>query len=285
VVGIINNNVTGSDLAFDAPSQTAYVPDSNNQRVIVVLPDRTTANLRDNQGNSYQTNQNVQGVAIAPTGDLFFSRWNTGAITWLSPNLPQNPPSLVTNLNGPGRLVFDARPATPVLCAAKTGAANSANCFAFSAASNGSLTKQFTADLVPNPAPGGTNTELVAVAVGAVDTGGNYTLWLLYGGCALYTTSTKFDGTQPATPTAVTLTGTGFSNGDTCADLGALPSGDVVVLNTAQRTLVRVSTAGAGAAIVTGMAQPTGLDVGSDGNVYVLDRGLVGNGTILKVTP
>lgn len=285
VTGLINNNFNGVDLAFDAPSQTAYVPDNNNQRVLVVLPDRTTASLRDNVGNSYQPNQSVQGVAVAPTGDLFFGRWNTGAITWLSPALPQNPPSLATGLNGPSRMVFDARPATPVLCAAKTGAANSMNCFGFSAASNGSLTRQFTADVVPAPAPGGTNTELAAVAVGAVDGSGNYTLWLLYGGCALYSTTTKFDGTQPATPTAVTVTGSGFANGDTCPDLGALPSGDLVVLNATQRSLVRVSAAGAASPIVTGMSQPTGLDVGSDGNVYVLDRGLVSSAAILKVTP
>jgi hypothetical protein len=289
VVGVLGNNFSaGADLAFDAASETAYLVDNNNQRITVVLPDRTTATLKDATGQNYQTGQNPAGIALSPQGDLFIGRWNTGTIAHIPPTLPTQPAQPVTGLTGPGRLVYDARPTTPVVCAAKTGSNASMNCYAFNTATNPVLTELFNNDVVPNPAPTNANQELVGVAVGARDAGGNYQLWLLYGGCALYSTTALLDTTQPATPTLVTVTGGFQGGGSTCSDIAALPNGDVVVLDTQQRALVRVTSTGTGTAtganLVTGFSQPTGLDV-AGGNVYVLDRNLIGNGAILRVTP
>ena len=160
-VGLFGINVSsgnlnaGADLAVDGASQTAYVTDNNNQRIRVVLPDRTQNDLRDTTGQTYNAPQTPQGIAIAPGGDLFISRWNAGSINWIPPSLPVNPAMLVNGLLGPSRLVFDARPTTPVVCAAKTGGLQSMNCYGFSSAGTGSLTKQFNNDLIPSPAPSG----------------------------------------------------------------------------------------------------------------------------------
>jgi hypothetical protein len=184
-----------------------------------------------------------------------------------------NPPSLVSGLIGPARLVYDARPTSPVLCATRTGAANSMNCYVFNAAVP-SLTANFPAHLVPSPAPTGNNSELAGTAVGALNAG-SFTLWLLYGGCALYSTSTSFNGTTPPNPTLLTVTP---ALPNTCVDVAALPSGDVAVLTTT--SVVRVTAAGAASSIVTGLNQPAGLD-SSGGQLFVLDTG---SQSLLRVT-
>ncbi len=282
--GVSNNLNNGADLAVDGASQTAYViTTSNNNGIRVMLPDRNSNWLNDTTGQNYQGNNTAQGIAIAPGGDLFIGRWNIGSITWIPPSLPTNPASLVTGLFGPSRLVYDARPTTPVVCAAKTSGLQSMNCYGFSSAGGGSLTKQFNTDLIPNPAPGGNNTELAGVAVGAKDASGFYSIYLVYSGCGIYRSPASFDGSQPAVPVAVPVAG-GFTAGSTCADVAALPSGDLAVLDTNQRSVIRVNTtANTGAAIATGFSSPTGLDYAA-GSVYVLDRNL-SNGAIVRISP
>lgn len=256
----------GFDVAWDAAAEIAYVPSQNNQRIGAMLPDRTQVTLRDITGQSYQPNAPT-GVAVTPAGELFIGRFNNGNIAYLPPTLPTNPPSLVSGLIGPTRLVYDARPTTPVLCAARTSALNTMNCYAFSATPTPTLTQSFPTHLVPSPAPtGGNNVDLAGIALGP-PTAGTFPLYLLYGGCALYSTTTAFGGTNPANPTALTVTP---SLGNTCVDVAGLPSGDVAVLtNTA---VVRVTPAGAASTIVSGLNQPTGLDF-ADGTLFVLDTG------------
>ena len=255
----------GNDVAWDGAAQIAYVPSANNQRIGAMLPDRTQQTVRDITGQQYQANNGPNGIAITPAGELFSGRFNNGNIVYIPPTLPVNPPSLVTGLIGPARLVYDARPTTPVLCATRTSAANSMNCYVFNAAAP-SLTANFPAHLVPNPVPSGANTELAGTALGAVNAG-SYTLWMLYGGCALYSTSTSFNGTNPANPTPLTVTP---ALPGTCVDVAALPSGDVAVLTT--NSVVRVTSAGAATTLVNGLNQPAGLDF-AGGQLFVLDTG------------
>lgn len=264
----------GNDVAWDPGAQIAYVPSLNNQRIAAMLPDRTQQTVRDITGQSYQANNGPVGIAVSPTGELFVGRFNTGNIAYIPPSLPVNPPSLVSGLFGPSRLVYDARPTTPIVCATRTSAVNTMNCYAFNAATP-ALTQNFPTHLVPNPAPaGGNNGELAGTAIGALNAG-SYSLWLLYGGCALYSTSTSFNGTNPANPTQLTVTPALPS---TCVDIAALPSGDVAVLT--PNSLFRVTAAGASTQVLTGLSQGSGLDF-AGGNIFVLDSG---SQTILRVT-
>ncbi|MFZ5441530.1 MAG: hypothetical protein ACOZQL_16100 [Myxococcota bacterium] len=256
----------GLDVAWDAAAEIAYVPSLNNQRIGAMLPDRTQVTLRDITGQSYQANNGPTGLAVSTAGELFVSRYNNGNIAFIPPTLPTNPPSLVSGLVGPTRLIFDARPTSPVVCAARTGALNSMNCYLFNAATP-SLTANFPQHLVPSPAPsGGNNAELAGIALGA-PTAGAFPLYLLYGGCALYATTTSFNGTQPPNPTALTVTP---SPGNTCVDVAGLPSGDVAVLT--PTSLLRVTSAGAATTILTGLNQAAGLDF-AGGELFVLDQG------------
>jgi hypothetical protein len=258
----------GNDVAWDNAAQIAYVPSAANQRIAAMLPDRTQATVRDITGQTYQGNANPAGVAVTPAGELFVARFNTGSITYIPPTLPVNPASLVTGLNGPTRLVYDARPTSPVLCAAKTGAINSMNCYVFNPAAmpTPTLTANFPANLAPNPAPTAANAELVGIALGT-PTSGNFPLYLLYGGCGLYSTSTSFNATNPANPTLMTVTPV-LPNA--CVDIAGLPSGDVAVLTNG--SVIRVTAAGAATTIVTGLSQAAGLDF-SGGQLFVLDNG------------
>lgn len=255
----------GTDVAWDPGSQIAYVPSSNNQRIGAMLPDRTQTTLRDILGQQYQANGGPTGVAVTPAGELFVGRLNNGNIAYIPPTLPTNPPSLVTGLIGPTRLVYDARPTSPVLCAARTSAANSMNCYVFNAATP-SLTANFPSAVVPTPAPTGNNTELAGIALGT-PTSGSFPLYLLYAGCALYSTSTSFNAMQPTAPTLMTVTP---ALPNTCVDVAGLPSGDVAVLT--PNSVVRVTAAGAATTIVTGLSQGAGLDF-SGGDLFVLDNG------------
>lgn len=255
----------GTDVAWDNAAQIAYVPTANNQRIGAMLPDRTQATVRDITGQSYQANTNPTGVAVTPAGELFVGRFNNGNIAYIPPTLPVNPPSLATGLLGPTRLVYDARPTSPVLCAARTSAANSMNCFVFNPATP-SLTANFPSSVVPSPAPTGTNTELAGIALGT-PTSGTFPLYLLYAGCALYSTSTSFNATTPSNPTLLTVTP---ALPNTCVDIAGLPSGDVAVLT--GNSVVRVTAAGAASTIVTGLSQPAGLDF-SGGQLFILDNG------------
>jgi hypothetical protein len=274
VVGIGNNLQNGADVAYDSVAQVAYV--SGNNRIVAVLPDRTQGNVKNIVGADYQPNNSV-GIAVSPAGELFVGHYSTTNITYIPPALPIVPPSLVTGLNGPTRLVYDARPTKPVVCAAQTGSTTNMNCYVFdSTVTPVTLTKNFPTDLVPNPAPTGT---LAGIAVGAKDGAGNYTLWLLYSGCALYTTTTKFDATNPTQPAAALPVTPGLGGG-TCTDIAALPSGDVAVLDSAGQKLVRVTPVGAASTLITNLRQPDGLDF-SGGFLYVLDTGTQ---TVLQVT-
>lgn len=273
VVAVGGNTLQqGNDVAWDGAAQIAYVPSANNQRIGAMLPDRTQQTVRDIQGNQYQANNGPSGIAVTPAGELFTGRFNNGNIVYIPPTLPTNPPSLVSGLTGPGRLIYDARPSTPVLCASRTSALNTMNCYAFNAGT-ASLTANFPAHLVPSPNPTGANAELAGIAVGAVNAG-SYSLWLLYGGCALYSTSTSFNGTNPANPTQLTVTP---ALPTTCVDVAALPSGDVAVLT--NTSVVRVTAAGAATTLVNGLNQPAGLDF-AGGQLFVLDTG---SSSILRV--
>jgi hypothetical protein len=266
VVAVGGNGLQqGNDIAWDSAAEIAYVPTVNGQRIGAMLPDRTQQTVRDITGQTYQANSGPDGIAVTPAGELFSGRFNNGNIVYIPPTLPINPPTLVTGLIGPARLVYDARPTTPVLCATKTGANNSMNCYVFNAATP-SLTANFPAHLVPSPAPNGLNAELAGTAVGALNAG-SYSLWLLYGGCALYSTSTSFNGTNPANPTLLTVTP---ALPNACVDVAALPSGDVAVLT--NTSVIRVSAAGAASVVVNGLNQPAGLDF-SGGSLFVLDTG------------
>ncbi len=266
----------GVDIAWDSAAQIGYLPSTNNNgRIGLVLPDRTQAVLRDILGQTYQGNNNLMsGIAVSGAGDVFVSRFSVaGTISQFPPTLPSNPITLVSGLNGPGRLVYDNRGATPVLCAAKTGSALSANCYPVTGTPP--LTQNFPTHLVPAGLGGG-NTELTGIALGT-PSAGSYPLYLLYNACALYTTTTAFPSTpaNPAAPTQITVTP---SLGGNCLDVVGLPSGDVAVLTT--NTLFRVTAAGAATSIVTGLNQPTGIDF-SGGQLFVIDTGTQ---SVLSVT-
>jgi hypothetical protein len=284
VVGVGNNNnnnqsiATGFDVAWDPSAEIAYVPvTSNNGRIAALLPDRTSNSVRDITGTTYFQNGNgVSGIAVSAGGELFQGRpsngGNTGAISYIPPTLPVAPTSLVSNLSGPTRLVYDNRPATPVVCVAQSGSATQAACYTFNPTA-GTLTSTFTG-LVPVPAPAGGNTSVTGIAVGAAS-GASYTFWMLYNGCGLYKTASSFDGSAPATPTAVTVSP---SLGNTCGDIAALPSGDVAIISGS--SVVRVTPAGASSPIVSNLGNPTGLDF-AGGALYVLDTGTQ---AVIKVT-
>ncbi|MDP1827736.1 MAG: hypothetical protein Q8L48_30970 [Archangium sp.] len=263
----------GNDVAWDGAAQIAYVPSANNQRLGAMLPDRTQQTVRDITGQQYQANNGPNGIAVTPAGELFTGRFNNGNIVYIPPTLPVNPPSLVSGLIGPARLIYDARPTTPVLCATRTNGLNAMNCYVFNAATP-SLTANFPTHLVPSPMPTGNNQDLAGAALGAQNAG-SFTLWLLYGGCALYSTSTSFNGTNPANPALLTVTP---ALPTTCVDVAALPSGDVAVLTST--SVVRVTAAGASSPMVTGLNQPAGLDF-AGGQLFVLDTG---SQSILRVS-
>ena len=129
VVAVGGNGLQqGNDVAWDSAAEIAYVPTVNGQRIGAMLPDRTQQTVRDITGQTYQANNGPNGIAVTPAGELFTGRFNNGNIVYIPPTLPINPPSLVSGLVGPARLVYDARPTTPVLCATKTGANNSMTC-------------------------------------------------------------------------------------------------------------------------------------------------------------
>lgn len=264
----------GQDVAWDAAAEIAYVTDNNNNDVTAMLPDRTQQTVRDIRGQNYNINGSPNGIAVSPSGELFVSNFNNnGDIAYIPPTLPINPPVLTTGLVGATRLVYDARPTPDVVCAVRAGASNSMNCGAFNAATP-SLTKIFTQDVVPNPVPTGNNTNLAGMAVGAAN-GASYSLWLLYGGCALYFTSTDFGTTAPANPTLLTVTP---ALPNTCVDVAALTSGDLAVLT--NNSVVRVTPTGLATTIVTGISQGAGLDFAA-GQLFVLDSG---SRSILRVS-
>jgi hypothetical protein len=120
------------------------------------------------------------------------------------------------------------------------------------------------------PAPTPANSP---VGVGAANAG-SYQLCLLYSGCALYSTSTGFNGMNPANPTQLSVTP---ALPTTCVDVAALPSGDVAVLTNS--SVVRVTPAGAATTLVTRLSQGAGPDF-AGGQLVLLDSG---NQTVVRV--
>ncbi len=259
---------SGIDLSWDAAAQIGYVTNNNNNGGIgALLPDRTQQTVRDITGQTYQFNNNLGGLALSNTGDLFVSRLggnpNTGSILFIPTSLPTNPQALVSNLSGPGRLLFSA---AGVLCATKTASATSANCYLFNA-STPSLTANFPNDVAATGLSGG-NTELVGLALGPA-MAGTTPVYLLYNAGGLYVTSSPFSTTpkNPPAPTAIAVT-PALGNS---VDVVGLPSGDLAVLT--NNAVVRVKITGATAVattLLTGLNSPRGLDF-AGGQLFVLD--------------
>ncbi len=258
---------TPVDVAVDTVSGVPYVSDRNNNRLVAIFPDRTQADLRDIDGNTYGFNT-IGGVAMSATGDFFVVDENNRTVEYIEATLPTSAPSPLLTLAAisPSRINFDDRPGTDgVLCVARTGVNESSTCYDFDA-SVPSLTSSFARSL-----PAGKTAR--AVDVGAFNTGtSEYTVWFLAADCTLYQTPALFDGSTPAAPTVVTVTGiwTGGSHGTACNDLVALPSGDVAILDSDVGAVVRVTPAGASSFIMTDVPTPTGLDFLSD-QLFVLD--------------
>ena len=271
IVGYADKIKTGdapTDVAVEPFSDVAYVTLAQNNRVIVVFPDRTQTDLRDLNRNRINFQQ-PEGIATDTVGNLFVGDTqggNNGRIDKVDPVLSTTRGFIDQNAS-PGRMSLDARGPIPLLCIPFRNI-NEVQCWAD--VDTATPTLLLTLD---NPNDGITQPVAVSLDAGV--------LWILEQGCTVKQAALTYDvanGTVTASaPSTVTPTAA-FSG--PCPDLVALPSGDVAVADNGAGAVVRMTPAGNTSDITQGMPDIVGLDF-SGGALYVLDAQLQ---ALFKVT-
>ncbi len=271
VIGYADRIKTGdapTDVALDPASDVAYVTLAQNNRVIVVFPDRTQDDLRDLNRNRINFQQ-PEGIATDSLGNLFVGDTqggNNGRVDKVDGVLTTTRGFIDQNAN-PGRMSMDESGAIPLLCI-PFPAVNEVQCWAN--VDTPTPTKLLTLDQ-----PNDGISQPVAVTL---DAG---TLWILEQGCVVKQASLTYDAATPSvTASAVTTITPATALSGTCPDLVALPSGDVAIADNGAGTVVRMTPAGDVSDIAQGLPDVVGLDF-SGGALFVLDARLQ---TLFKIT-
>jgi len=248
------------DVAMDASSETAYISLSQNNRIVLVFPDRTQDDLRDLNRNPINFQQ-PEGLALDSMSNLLvgdrIGGGGNGQIDLVDPLLVTTR-GQINNGARPARMSIDEQGAVPLFCAAFP-AIDEVNCWADYASNNPVLL------LTLGPADG-----LVAPESVVVDAG---TLSIVEQNCTVKQTQLTYDAITPSViagaVTTITPVGPANFNGP-CQDIAALPSGDVAVADNGGGQVIRVNPAGDTTIIAQGMPNVRGLD-SKNGALFILD--------------
>jgi hypothetical protein len=255
----LKQNDVPADVAVDPVSGVAYVSLANNNRVVVVFPDRTQNDLRDPNNNRINFNQPF-GLALESGGTLFVADFGNLQIDRVWPDRIVDR-GVVQNVYS-GRMAIDETNAIPLFCLTRVLGGAAVECMTDYLTTPVTLLTIPTADL----AAAGVNLPTSVAFVGSQ-------LWILDGSCTVVTTTLTYDaaaGTVTVGPlTTVTPTGPATFGG-TCGDIVGLPSGDVAIVDDGAQQVVRMSATGTLDLIADGFNNPVALDF--QGNtLYVLD--------------
>jgi DNA-binding beta-propeller fold protein YncE len=241
---------------------------AQNNRVVVVFPDRTQDDLRDLNRNRINFQQ-PEGIATDSLGNLFVGDTqggNNGRVDKVDAVLTTTRGFIDQGAN-PGRMSMDESGAVPLLCIPFRNL-NEVQCWA--GVDTPTPTKLLTLDQ-----PNDGIQQPIAVTL---DAG---TLWILEQGCVVKQTSLTYDAVTPSVTAAAVATVTpATALSGTCLDIVALPSGDVAIADNGAGSVVRMTPAGDLTDIATGLPDVVGLDF-SGGALFVLDARLQ---TLFKIT-
>ena len=257
----LNNNGAIADLAVDPGSETVFVTQPGNGRVVVLFPDRTQADLRDSANQPYPFT-NPLGIATSRLGNIWVGDALGGAseLDIVPASLGPAIQPAVSLAQSPGRLGIDEQGSIPMVCAPLT-TAGTIRCW--------------KTDAVAAPAQlFSTNVGGTPVAV-SIRAGASPRLFWVDQACGIKSFPLVY-GANTVSVGAPTTTFLAPGQG-TCTDLAVLPSGDVAIVDTNGQRVLRVLQNGTVSAITTwnGSASPVAVDFANN-RLFVLDDALNG---------
>ncbi|RMG19253.1 MAG: hypothetical protein D6729_05755 [Deltaproteobacteria bacterium] len=258
-----------TDVAVDPSSDVAYVTLAQNNRVIVVFPDRTQDDLRDLNRQRIDFQQ-PEGIAADRFGNIFVGdtqAGNNGRIDRVDAVLTTTR-GYIDQGEPPGRLGLDESGPLSLLCI-PFRTIDEVQCW-----TDVDTPAPLNVLTIDNALQNQLN-QPIAVAVSAP------TLWVLEQDCTVKQTTLSYDTATPAVTALPLITvSPGQVLSGACTDIAALPSGDVAVADNGAGTVVRITPGGGISDIAQGLPDVMGLDF-SGGALFVLDAQLQ---TLFKIT-